>query len=231
MFFALEVVLGGFGGEIFVMPTVIGVLASTLFTSWVSGLPPHYPAPTGARTWALSPFVYAGAAILAALASISYVNLLPGMHALWLRRCCPEGQASTGRPAARPDPTSIGAGFVGGLIGPALLIGSRPGAAYGMSWFRSFRVSSFTAGPAYGRHGGHTGATFHAPLFGTMMVFEMVGDVRFLVPPTLGAALAYAIARLFQPGSAYTLGFPAAGVSFVPGTFVEHGRAQEPPRL
>jgi H+/Cl- antiporter ClcA len=61
-------------------------------------------------------------------------------------------------------------------------------------------------------------------LFGTMMVFEMVGDVRFLVPLILGAALAYGIARLFQPGSAYTFGFRPAGISFVPGTFTESRR-------
>jgi len=32
-------------------------------------------------------------------------------------------------------------------------------------------------------------ATFHAPLFGTMMIFEMVGDLRFLVPLILGAGV------------------------------------------
>ena len=62
-------------------------------------------------------------------------------------------------------------------------------------------------------------ATFHAPLFGTMMIFEMVGDIQFLVPLTLGATIAYGLARFFQPGSAYMYGFGAMGVRFVPGTF------------
>ena len=64
-------------------------------------------------------------------------------------------------------------------------------------------------------------ATFHAPLFATMMIFEMVGDLRFLVPLTLGAAIAFGLARFFQPGSAYTFGFPALGLKFVPGTYTE----------
>lgn len=64
-------------------------------------------------------------------------------------------------------------------------------------------------------------ATFHAPLFATMMVFEMVGDVRFLVPLTLGAGFAYGLARFFQPGSAYTFGFGVLGVNFQPGTYTE----------
>jgi H+/Cl- antiporter ClcA len=89
VFFALEVVLGGFGGAIFIIPTLFAVLASTLFTSWVSGFPPHYPSPEGAGTWGLSLLVYAGVAIVAALASIAYVNLLPRMRARWVRVAVP----------------------------------------------------------------------------------------------------------------------------------------------
>jgi H+/Cl- antiporter ClcA len=71
-------------------------------------------------------------------------------------------------------------------------------------------------------------ATFHAPLFATMMIFEMVGDLRFLVPLTLGAAIAYGLARFFQPGSAYTFGYPAMGLKFVPGTYTEVHVDHEP---
>ncbi len=266
VFFALEVVLGGFGGAVFVIPTLIAVLASTLFTSWVSGLPPHYPSPAGAGTWGLSLFLYAGAAILAALASIGYVNLLPRMRALWVRVALP----FWAKPALAgllvgvvgiwlPDifgtgldqmkaifggtqyplqvlivvalakliltPTSLGAGFVGGVIGPALLIGSWLGAAYGTVVVQILPgVEVSPVGLAMVATAAMLAATFHAPLFGTMMVFEMVGDVRFLVPLILGAALAYGIARLFQPGSAYTFGFRSAGISFVAGTFTEARR-------
>jgi CIC family chloride channel protein len=98
------------------------------------------------------------------------------------------------------------------VIGPALLIGSWLGAAYGAVVVQVLPgVEVSPTALAMVATAAMLAATFHAPLFGTMMVFEMVGDVRFLVPLILGAALAYGIARLFQPGSAYTFGFQAAG--------------------
>jgi H+/Cl- antiporter ClcA len=61
--------------------------------------------------------------------------------------------------------------------------------------------------------------TFHAPLFGAMMVLEMSDNTMFLVPILLGVAIAYALARRFQPGSAYTFALPGAGVHLKRGTF------------
>ena len=85
VFFALEVVLGGIGGPVFVIPTLIAVVASTLVTGWLGGQPPHYGTPAGADTWGPTLLVYAGAAILAAVAAIAYVNLLPITRAAWTR--------------------------------------------------------------------------------------------------------------------------------------------------
>ena len=89
VFFALEVVLGGIGGALFIIPTLLAVLVSTLFTAWVGGAPPRYPTPQGAATWGATLFLYVGVAVLAALAAIAYVNLLPRMRALWLHRPVP----------------------------------------------------------------------------------------------------------------------------------------------
>jgi H+/Cl- antiporter ClcA len=61
--------------------------------------------------------------------------------------------------------------------------------------------------------------TFHAPLFGSMMILEMTNNYELLVPVFFGAALAYALARKFQPGSAYTFALPGAGIHLKPGTF------------
>jgi CIC family chloride channel protein len=119
-------------------------------------------------------------------------------------------------------PNSLGAGFAGGVIGPALLIGSWLGAAYGT--VIALLVPGLEVSPVALSMVATTAmlaATLHAPLFGTMMIFEMVGDFHFLVPLTMGAAIAYGLARFFQPGSAYTFGFPAAGLGFVPGTYTE----------
>ncbi len=119
-------------------------------------------------------------------------------------------------------PNSLGAGFTGGVIGPALLIGSWLGAAYGTVITQLFPgIDISPTALAMVATTAMLAATFHAPLFATMMIFEMVGDLRFLVPLILAAALAYGIARFFQPGSAYTFGFPAIDLKFVPGTFIK----------
>jgi chloride channel protein, CIC family len=263
VFFGIEVVLGGVGGPVFVIPTLIAVVTSTLVTGWVGGQPARYATPAGAETWGSSLLVYAGAAVLAALAAIAYVNLLPITRAVWTRTKLPYwakpalagllvgvvgiwlpdifgtglSQMKTifaGTPVPLEfliavavaklvlTPNSLGAGFAGGVIGPALLIGSWLGAAYGTVVAQivpgadvSPVALSMVATAAM------LAATFHAPLFATMMIFEMVGDLRFLVPLTLGAAIAYGLARFFQPGSAYTFGFPAVGLQFVPGTYTE----------
>ncbi len=62
--------------------------------------------------------------------------------------------------------------------------------------------------------------TFHAPLFGAMMILEMSDNNMFLVPILIGVGIAYALAQRFQPGSAYTFALPGAGIHLKPGTFV-----------
>ena len=61
--------------------------------------------------------------------------------------------------------------------------------------------------------------TFHAPLFGAMMIYEMNSDYGMLFPLMLAAAIGYAVARRFQPGSAYTFVLPGMGIHLEPGTF------------
>jgi H+/Cl- antiporter ClcA len=47
----------------------------------------------------------------------------------------------------------------------------------------------------------------------------MTNNYLFLIPILLAAGIAYALARRFQPGSAYTFALPGAGVHLKPGTF------------
>ena len=261
VFFAFEVVLGGFGGALFVAPTLIAVVMAVLFTFAVGGMPVQYAVSAGAGPWGPALPLYIGVALLASLAAIVYVNLLPRLKALWLNvklpfwaRAALAGAlvgvvgiwlpdvfgtglsqmksifAGTGYPFAMLialllakiilTPNSLGAGFVGGVIGPALLIGSALGAAYGdvvaqvlpgihvsPTAFAMVATAAMLAG------------TFHAPLFGAMMIFEMTSDYGMLFPLMLAAAIGYAVARRFQPGSAYTFTFPGLGIHLEPGTF------------
>jgi CIC family chloride channel protein len=52
-----------------------------------------------------------------------------------------------------------------------------------------------------------------------MMVFEMVGAYELLVPLMLAAAIGYALARPFQPGSVYTFPFTGLGIRLRSGRF------------
>jgi CIC family chloride channel protein len=117
-------------------------------------------------------------------------------------------------------PTSLGSGFAGGVIGPALAIGSALGYVYGalvVQLFPSLGISPITF--AMVATAAMLAGTFHAPLFGAMMILEMTNNYLFLVPILLAVGIAYALARRFQPGSAYTFALPGAGVHLTPGTF------------
>ncbi|MEZ4768254.1 MAG: chloride channel protein [Caldilineales bacterium] len=263
IFFALEIVLGGFGGVVFVVPTLIAVASASMFIQFTGGAPAQFDvAVAGDRWFNLTMLLYVGVAIVASLAAIAYVNLLPRLTAFWARRNLPywlktalagvliglaaiwiPGVTTNGQDQMREifagapiplgvllalatatvilAPWSLGGGYVGGVIGPALVIGSALGAAYGdivavllpglgvsPQAFAMVATAAMLAG------------TLHAPLFGAMMIFEMANDYRFLVPLLLASAVGYGLARPFQPGSAYTFMLPRAGLRLTRGTFI-----------
>jgi CIC family chloride channel protein len=261
VFFALEIVLGGFGGAIYVVPVLIAVVASVVVTFAVGGVPVQYNVSAGEGALGPQWLLFIGVALLAALAAIVYVNLLPKFKAAWLKVNLPfwgkvalagvivgvvglwvPGVFGTGLSQMKTifsgagfpfgmllallvakiilTPSSLGAGFVGGVIGPALLIGSALGAAYGdvvIKLFPGIGISSIAF--AMVATAAMLAGTFHAPLFGALMIFEMNTDYRMLFPLLLAAAIGYAVARFFQPGSAYTFAFPGLGIHLEPGTF------------
>jgi CIC family chloride channel protein len=259
--FALEVVLGGFGGIVFVVPTLIAVGVAGFVTYELTGTPAQYPVPLPAIHWDATLLLYLIPALLAGLAAIAYVGLLKhskgawarvpvppigrfvlagglvGLVAIWLPQVMGTGTATMkdlfggatiplGTLLALAiaetvlTPSSLGAGFVGGVIGPSMLIGSTLGAAVGTVVIQVFPdlglspVVFAMVGTAAMLAG-----SFHAPIFGALMVFEMAGSYEMLVPLVLAAAIGYALARPFQSGSAYTLALHSHGIYLAPGTF------------
>ena len=261
LFFALEVVLGGFGGAVFVLPTLIAVAAAAVMTYRLTGTPDTFSIPPAAVQWDLSLLLYLLAALAVVAFAIAYVRLLPGMKKAWLRVRLPGWMRmvlagaivgvvaiwlpdvlGTGPSVMRSlfggatlplatllalavaktvlTPSVLGSGFVGGVIGPAMLIRSSVGAAVGSVIAPAFPELGLS--PAVFAMIGTTAmlaGSFHAPLFATMMIFEMVGDYRLLAPLMLAAAIGYGLARPFQPGSAYTFVFPGLGIRLHPGRF------------
>jgi chloride channel protein, CIC family len=267
VFFAMEIVLGGFGGVVFVVPVMISVAAAGFFTYMIGGAPPQYGQLLGVVRWDASILLYAGAALIATLASIAYVNLLPTFSHFWSRLALPfwaktmlagllVGVVGLWLPDVRGTgldqmkqifggavssagllilialarliltPSSLGAGFAGGLIGPALLIGAALGATYGDLVVRFFPdLGMAPVGFAMIATAAMLGGTFHAPLFGAMMMFQMVDDYRFLVPLLMASAIGYGLAQRFQPGSAYTYVLSDLGIDLIQGTYTRSDRA------
>jgi chloride channel protein, CIC family len=261
IFFALEIVLGGFGGVFYVVPTVIAVAMSGFTTFLLNGAPEQYTVQVGTFHWDGTLLLLMGAALLATVAAIAYVNLLPLTKKWWTQVHVPYWAKpaiaglivgivglllpeifGTGLTQMKQifsgtvfpistllalviaktilTPTSLGSGFAGGVIGPALAIGSALGYVYGalvVQLFPSLGISPIAF--AMVATAAMLAGTFHAPLFGAMMILEMTNNYLFLVPILLGVGIAYALARRFQPGSAYTFALPGAGVHLTPGTF------------
>jgi chloride channel protein, CIC family len=261
IFFALEIVLGGFGGVFYVVPTVIAVAMSGFTTFLLNGSPTPYVVQAGTFHWDGTLLLFVGVALLSTIAAIAYVNLLPGMKKMWTRVKVPYWAKpaiaglivglvgiwlpeifGTGLTQMKQifggtvfpmttllalviaktilTPTSLGSGFAGGVIGPALAIGSALGYVYGAlvaQLFPGLGISPIAF--AMVATAAMLAGTFHAPLFGAMMILEMTNNYLFLVPILLAAGIAYALAQRFQPGSAYTFALPGAGVHLTPGTF------------
>ncbi len=259
--FGFEVVLGGFGGLVFVVPTLIAVGTAGLVTYELVGTPATYPIPLDAVHWDLTLVAYMSAAVVAGLAAIAYVDLLARLKPLWSRVPVPPvarmvlaaalvGLAAIWLPqvmgtgtATMKDlfggatlplttllllaivetlltPTVLGAGFVGGVIGPSMLIGSTLGAAVGivmMSIFPDAALSPVVF--AMVGTAAMLAGSFHAPIFAALMIFEMTGSYEMLVPLVLASAIGYALAHPFQPGSAYTTALHGAGLRLSPGRF------------
>jgi CIC family chloride channel protein len=259
--FALEVVLGGFGGIVFVVPTLIAVGVAGLVTYELVGTPVQYPVPLPAIHWDLTLLLYLAPAVVAGVAAIAYVQLLKrskplwgrvplppigrmvlagavvGLVAIWLPQVMGTGTATMKDlfggatiPLATLlalavaetllTPSSLGAGFVGGVIGPSMLIGSTLGSAVGIvvtSIFPDLGLAPVVF--AMVGTAAMLAGSFHAPIFGALMIFEMAGSYEMLVPLVLAAAIGYAIARPFQPGSAYTLALHGRGIFLTAGTF------------
>ena len=255
VFFGLEVVLGGFGGLVFVVPTLLAVAASAVTTFRLTGTPPVYAIPLDAVHWDASLLLYLLPAVVTAVAAIAYVRLFPLLKGAWASVALPAvarmaiAGAIVGRGRGRAarrhgvrhatmkelfggatiplatllalalaklvlTPGSLGSGFVGGVIGPAMLIGSTLGAAVGtivMPMFPDLGLSPVIF--AMVGTSAMLSGSLHAPLFAALIVFEMAGAYEMLVPLIMAAAIGIGLSAPFQTGSVYTFGFGKLGLA------------------
>lgn len=119
-------------------------------------------------------------------------------------------------------PTSLAGGFIGGVFAPSLFLGATLGSAYGMVLERILPVSTVVA-PAFALVGmaAVLAGTVRAPLTAILLLFEMTGDYRIILPVMFAAGLSLLVARRLQPHSVYEYGLALKGIRLERGRDVE----------
>ena len=113
---------------------------------------------------------------------------------------------------------SLAGGFSGGVFAPSLFMGSMLGGAFGHMVHAVF--PQITAGPgAYavvGMAAVVAGAT-HGPLSAFLILFEMTGGYKIILPLMIGCVVATLVARQIKEESIYTLKLIRRGVDIHAG--------------
>jgi len=108
---------------------------------------------------------------------------------------------------------TIAIGGSGGVFAPSLFLGAMAGTAYGTLLHHAFPGSVGPAG-AYGVVG--MGAVFaaasRAPITAVIIVFELTGDYRIILPLMFAIAVAAGVARLLADDTIYTLKLRRRGI-------------------
>lgn len=101
---------------------------------------------------------------------------------------------------------TIGSGGSGGIFAPSLFIGSMTGGAFGYLVHALFPAATATAG-AYSLvgMGAVVAATTHGPMSAIIILFEMTGDYKIILPLMLSCIIASVLASQMKRESIYTL--------------------------
>ncbi len=110
---------------------------------------------------------------------------------------------------------TIGSGGSGGIFAPSLFIGAMLGGAVG-TFVQSVWPDSTAGTGAYALvgMGAVVGAATHGPITAILIIFELTGDYKIILPLMLASVLATGVARFIMPDSIYTLKLARRGVSF-----------------
>jgi len=117
---------------------------------------------------------------------------------------------------------TLGSGNSGGVFAPALFMGAMFGGAFGQ--VVHFVAPSLTASSgAYALVGMASvfAAAAHAPITAILIVFEMSGDYRLILPLMLGAVLSTLLSERLRRESIYTLKLARRGVRLERGRDID----------
>ena len=117
---------------------------------------------------------------------------------------------------------TLGSGGSGGVFAPSLFMGAMLGASFGQIAHQLFPSITAPAG-AYalvGMAAFFSGAA-HAPVTAILILFEMTGDYRIILPLMLATVISTLVARLLDQESIYTLKLSRRGVHLEQGQDID----------
>jgi CIC family chloride channel protein len=113
---------------------------------------------------------------------------------------------------------TIGSGFSGGIFAPSLFIGAMAGGFFGTVVHALFPEVTASAG-AYSivGMGAVVSGTTHGPISAILILFEMTGNYRIILPLMIACIIGSAAARQLFEDSIYTLKLARRGVNLQAG--------------
>lgn len=113
---------------------------------------------------------------------------------------------------------TIGSGGSGGIFAPSLFMGTMAGGFFGFIVHTLFPEFTATAG-AYSivGMGAVVSATTYGPLTAILMLFEMTGDYKIILPLMMTCIISSAVIRQLTAGSIYTLKLARKGIDIKAG--------------
>jgi CIC family chloride channel protein len=112
---------------------------------------------------------------------------------------------------------TLGSGSSGGIFAPSLFMGAMTGGFFGTLLYKFF--PGVTAGPgAYSlvAMSAVVAATTHAPITAMLIIFEMTGDYKIILPLMIATIISLVVTRK-QKGSIYTLKLMKKGIDIHEG--------------
>lgn len=114
---------------------------------------------------------------------------------------------------------TLGSGGSGGIIAPSLVLGATTGGLFGMI----LRATDWTTGAQPAVYalvgiGAALAAVVHAPLASILILIDLTGNYRVMLPAMLATVVATGIARRIFPDSIYTMALRERGVRLSSGS-------------
>lgn len=117
---------------------------------------------------------------------------------------------------------TLGSGGSGGVFAPSLFMGAMLGSAFGQLANQLFPALTAPSG-AYALVGmaAFFGGAAHAPVTSILIIFEMTGDYRIILPLMLATVMSTLVSRMISRNSIYTLKLSRRGIRLDQGQDID----------